>query len=127
MDGLGRHLLVELHDCDPVALDDLEGVSALLRDVSEEAGLTVIETRVHRFSPHGLSGVAVLSESHLAIHTWPEHAYAAVDIFTCGEHPALDRGVALLVGGLGCARHSTILIGRGGSEPTLLAGRLNPA
>src|SRR4051812_34000130 len=62
---------------------------ALLRAV-DAGGATLIKTVVHQFTPHGVSGVAVLAESHLSVHTWPEHGYAAVDYFTCGEHVDME-------------------------------------
>jgi S-adenosylmethionine decarboxylase proenzyme len=82
--ALGRHLLVEYHRCDPKILDDLEKVKELMLEAASRCGATVLESSFRYFSPHGVSGVVVIAESHLAIHTWPEYDYAAVDIFTCG-------------------------------------------
>jgi S-adenosylmethionine decarboxylase len=66
-------------------LNDLKKVEEILVTAAKEANATVIESRFHKFSPFGISGVVVIAESHLTIHTWPEYGYAAVDIFTCGE------------------------------------------
>jgi S-adenosylmethionine decarboxylase len=82
--ALGRHLLIELYSCDRGRLDDLDGVEEALKEAARRAGATIVETVFHRFQPHGVSGVVVIAESHLAIHTWPEYGYAAVDFFTCG-------------------------------------------
>lgn len=82
---LGRHILCEAYECDPEVLDDIETVRDIMVDAALRAGAEIREVAFHKFSPQGVSGVVVISESHLAIHTWPEHGYAAVDVFTCGE------------------------------------------
>jgi len=84
MEALGRHLLVELFSCAQEILDDLEKIEVLMKEAAQLSGATIVESVFHRFQPHGISGVVVIAESHLAIHTWPEHGYAAVDFFTCG-------------------------------------------
>ncbi|AYO30647.1 MAG TPA: S-adenosylmethionine decarboxylase proenzyme [Thermoanaerobacterales bacterium] len=85
MKSLGRHILAEIYDCDPNILNDRELIEEILVKAALEAGAEVREVAFHKFSPQGVSGVVVISESHLAIHTWPELGYAAVDVFTCGE------------------------------------------
>ncbi len=85
MEALGRHILAEFYDCDTTAINDVRIVEETLLHAAVKAGATVIGSSFHLFEPHGVSGVVVISESHLAIHSWPEYAYAAVDIFTCGE------------------------------------------
>ena len=85
MQGLGRHVLAEVYGCGFDILNDLDGIREILVSAALSAGAEVLETTFHRFSPQGISGVVVISESHLAIHTWPEYGYAAVDVFTCGE------------------------------------------
>ena len=82
---LGRHLLVEFYNCDQPILDDVSLVDLHMNEAARACGATVVTSNFHRFEPWGVSGVVVISESHLAIHTWPEHGYAAVDLFTCGE------------------------------------------
>ncbi len=84
MEALGRHLLVELFSCNAEILDDLEKIEVLMKEAARLSGATIVESVFHRFQPHGISGVVVIAESHLAIHTWPEHGYAALDFFTCG-------------------------------------------
>ncbi|MGE5509158.1 MAG: adenosylmethionine decarboxylase [Chitinophagales bacterium] len=83
--ALGRHVLCEMYECDPEVLNDRKLIERILVDAALEAGAEVREVAFHKFSPQGVSGVVVISESHLAIHTWPELGYAAVDVFTCGE------------------------------------------
>jgi len=82
MHTLGRHLLLDLRDCNDEALDNLDLLQGVLASVIEEAGIPVLEQSFHRFQPQGVSGLVMGSGSHLCIHTWPEHGYAAIDIFT---------------------------------------------
>lgn len=83
--ALGRHVLAEVYRCDPEVLNDLEGVREIMVEAALQAGAEIRDVAFHQFSPQGVSGVVVISESHLAVHTWPELGYAAVDIFTCGD------------------------------------------
>ena len=83
--ALGVHYLVEFSGCEEQLLTDKELLSKTMETAAREAGATVVGTLIHQFNPHGLSGVVVIAESHLAVHTWPERSYAAVDIFTCGN------------------------------------------
>lgn len=85
MYALGTHLLVELKDCNPEVLKDLNRVKEALVSAAKEAKATIIDVSFHEFNPFGISGMVVIAESHLSIHTWPEYSYAAVDIFTCGD------------------------------------------
>jgi len=85
MKSLGRHILVEFSNCNSQVLNDAQIVEEAMIKAAKTAGATVINSTFHHFSPWGISGVVVIQESHLAIHTWPEYKYAAVDLFTCGE------------------------------------------
>lgn len=85
MNALGRHILVEYSDCDSNVINDVAAIEKAMIEAAQNAGATVINSSFHHFSPWGVSGVVVIQESHLAIHTWPEYKYAAVDLFTCGE------------------------------------------
>jgi len=85
---LGHHLLLELHGCPASLLRDVATVQERMESVLAQAGATRLSSHFHQFEPHGVSGVAILAESHATIHTWPEHGYAAVDVFTCG-HPGI--------------------------------------
>ncbi len=93
-DPLGEHYLIELYKCDRELLDNLGVVSDTMLEAARLAGATVIDERFHKFSPQGVSGVVVIAESHLSIHTWPELGYAALDLFTCNHdmniHTAMD-------------------------------------
>ena len=112
MDTVGRHLLLELHGCDPVALDDLAVVERLLREAAEAAGATVVQALLHRFAPQGVSGVVVVEESHLSVHTWPEVGYAAVDFYTCGDCVP-ELAVDVMRAGLAAQRYEVMAIERG--------------
>lgn len=86
--ALGNHILVEFMNCDPHIMNDVAAIERDMVAAAQLAGATVINSTFHHFSPYGVSGVVVIQESHLAIHTWPEYGYAAVDLFTCGEMDA---------------------------------------
>jgi spermidine synthase len=85
MSALGNHILVEFSGCTPQIMNDVSAIEQGMVDAAVKAGATVINSTFHHFSPYGVSGVVVIQESHLAIHTWPEYGYAAVDLFTCGD------------------------------------------
>lgn len=85
MKALGRHILVEFLNCKADVLNDVAAIENAMVEAAQIAGATVINSTFHHFSPYGVSGVVVIQESHLAIHTWPEYRYAAVDLFTCGD------------------------------------------
>ena len=85
MRSLGNHILVEFHGCSAEILNDVPHIETSMNAAAKEAGATIISSVFHHFSPFGVSGVVVIQESHLAIHTWPEYRYAAVDLFTCGD------------------------------------------
>lgn len=83
--ALGRHILMEAYDCGYDILDNMRGIQGAMIEAAERTGATVVDVAFRKFEPYGVSGVVVISESHLAIHTWPEYGYAAIDLFTCGD------------------------------------------
>jgi len=85
MEALGRQILVEFYDCKESNINDVNFIESSLINATKASGATIISHNFHKFSPYGVSGVVVIAESHVAIHTWPEYNYAAVDIFTCGD------------------------------------------
>ncbi len=113
MDALGRHLLLELRECNIAVLDDLEYLENALVSAAKEAGATVIDKSFHQFAPQGVSGVVLIAESHLSLHTWPEHAYAAVDIFTCGTTVKIEVAADALIRQLGSKDPSVLEVKRG--------------
>jgi S-adenosylmethionine decarboxylase len=92
--SVGRHLVLELWGC--TNLNSAEVVEKALLDIVNALSLTLLSLNVHPFSPIGVTGVAIVSESHVVIHTWPEFGYAAVDVFTCGEQRNPEDAVPVL-------------------------------
>ena len=84
MQSLGNHLIVELYDCDAVLINNVRQVEQVLMTAVELSGAKMVQSVIHEFNPHGVSGVIVIEESHFSVHTWPEYGYCALDIFTCG-------------------------------------------
>ena len=82
---LGKHLIAELWVRDPELIDNPDVVRESLLAACRKGSFSVINLAVHEFAPYGVTGVVLLAESHMSIHTWPEYGYAAVDVFTCGE------------------------------------------
>lgn len=80
---VGKHAIIDINDC-KVDIDDLEIIKKILLDSAKEANLNVVDIVFHEFEPIGISGVVVLAESHIAVHTWPEYNFVAADAFTCG-------------------------------------------
>jgi S-adenosylmethionine decarboxylase len=113
LNALGRHLLIELQDCDKEVLNDLSFLRETMLAAAVACGATVMGESFHRFSPQGVSGVVVIAESHLSIHTWPEYGYAAVDVFTCGTTVEPRKAAEVLIEGLGAKSHSLMEIQRG--------------
>jgi S-adenosylmethionine decarboxylase len=111
--ALGRHLLLELKICNEEVLDDLSGLKECLNEAAVKCGATVVGESFYHFSPQGVSGVVNIAESHIAIHTWPEHGYAAVDVFTCGTNVDPEKAVKFIAERLGARTHSLIELRRG--------------
>ena len=89
MEPLAKHTLLDFHGCNPDVLASADTLRPLALEAVRSAGGTIVTDIFHGFSPHGVSGVIVIAESHVAIHTWPEHRFAAVDVFSCS--PKLDQ------------------------------------
>jgi len=85
LETLGRHCIIEYYDCPRDIMDDVERIKKAMCDAAVAMNATIVAVEFHHFNPHGVSGMVVISESHLSIHTWPEFGYAAVDVFTCGD------------------------------------------
>jgi len=113
LNALGRHLLLELFDCDLDAINNVETVKGALIEAAKRAQATIVDVVFHEFNPFGVSGVVVIAESHLSIHTWPEYRYAAVDIFSCGDVLQPEVAATYLVEQFGAERTSVIELQRG--------------
>ena len=121
MKTLGWHALIELSGCDAGRLGKVRGVRGAMLEAARLAGGTVVKSVFHAFSPWGVSGVVVIAESHLSVHTWPEHGYAAVDVFSCSPRlsaAAVRRHLREVFG----ARHASMTRLRRGPKPTASRG-----
>ncbi|MCD5411349.1 adenosylmethionine decarboxylase [Thermodesulfovibrionales bacterium] len=113
MNALGTHLLVELRDCNPEILKDLGKTKDAMISAAKKARATIVDVSFHEFSPFGISGMVVIAESHLSVHTWPEYAYAAVDIFTCGDIIKPEIAVIHLISRFESKNHFVVEVKRG--------------
>jgi S-adenosylmethionine decarboxylase len=123
LEALGRHVLLELRDCNREKLDDLPYLKQQMLAAAEETGATVIGEIFHQFSPQGVTGVVAIAESHLCVHTWPEFGYAAVDIFTCGDGFDPTDAAHLLIERLESRAPEIVEVKRGAVDSTATAGR----
>lgn len=112
METVGRHVISELWGCSFDKLNDVEQIERILVDAALKSNAEIREVAFHKFAPQGVSGVVIISESHLTIHTFPEHGYASVDVYTCGD---LDPNIAAdyIAEALGAEMRENIEIPRG--------------
>ena len=113
MAGLARHLLAEYYGCIPSILDDQGALERILVGAADAARTTVVRVELHKFAPQGVSGVVILAESHIAIHTWPEHGFASVELYVCGLECEPEAGDAYLREHLEPTHVETRLLTRG--------------
>ena len=113
MKALGHQIMVEFYNCDTSLLNSIEHIRKIMLEAACECGATVVKDVFHLFNPHGVSGVVVIAESHLAIHTWPEYGYAAVDLFTCGEDINPEIALEILQIGLKAGSVTAMEVRRG--------------
>jgi S-adenosylmethionine decarboxylase len=111
--SLGSHLLVELYGCDSESLKREDCVANAMREAAIESKATVVDQSFHEFRPYGVSGAVIIQESHYTIHTWPEHKYAAVDLFYCGGTVLVHRAVEVLQERFKPARIKFLVVRRG--------------
>jgi len=104
-DTVGKHCILELYSCDCAKLDDEDFVRSALSNAALRAGATLLNLISHHFQPHGVTGLALLAESHISFHSWPESGYAAVDVFTCGDHTMPEAACRVLVEEFGSRHH----------------------
>ena len=94
--NIGRHCILELYQCDQAKLNDEAFIRTTITSSAKIAGATLLNLVTHSFKPQGVTGLALLAESHISIHTWPEVGYAAIDVFTCGDHTMPEKACKLL-------------------------------
>ncbi len=95
-ENIGRHCILELYQCDQGKLNDEAFIRTTITSSAKISGATLINLVTHSFKPQGVTGLALLAESHISIHTWPEIGYAAIDVFTCGDHTMPEKACKLL-------------------------------
>jgi len=95
-DTVDKHCILELYQCDSARLDDEAFLRTAITAAAKRAGATLLNLITHHFDPQGVTGLALLAESHISIHTWPESGYAAVDVFTCGDHTMPEKACQVL-------------------------------
>ncbi|HZG70083.1 MAG TPA: adenosylmethionine decarboxylase [Chondromyces sp.] len=112
METMGRHVIAELWGCDFEKLNDMEQIEQIFVGAALKSGAEIREVAFHKFAPQGVSGVVIISESHLTIHSFPEHGYASIDVYTCGD---LDPNIAAnyIAEALGAETRETIELPRG--------------
>jgi len=110
---VGRHVVAELLGGNPNLLNDERYIVAILKEAAERAGGTILSVSSHKFTPQGVTALALLSESHISIHTWPEHGYSAVDAFTCGSHTDPQLACDFLKKSLFCTDEKVRVLERG--------------
>ncbi|MFT4415131.1 adenosylmethionine decarboxylase [Fredinandcohnia humi] len=112
METMGRHVISELWGCDFEKLNDMEGIEQTFVQAALKSGAEIREVAFHKFAPQGVSGVVIISESHLTIHSFPEHGYASIDVYTCGD---LDPNIAAdyIAEALGAQTRENIELPRG--------------
>ncbi|XEC94718.1 adenosylmethionine decarboxylase [Paenibacillus tarimensis] len=112
MDTLGRHLIVDLWECNPDLISTSETLKQLMVEAALHSGADIREVIFHQFEPVGVSGVVVISESHLSVHSFPEHRYVSLDVYTCGGmNPHVS--MSFLKDRLGAGRYECIEVIRG--------------
>jgi spermidine synthase len=85
LEALGRHCIIEYYGCPSEIMNDVKLIEDAMVGAARAMRANIVASEFHHFNPHGVSGMVIISESHLSIHTWPEYGYAAVDVFTCGD------------------------------------------
>lgn len=120
--SVGFHCILELYDCSKALLNDADFVRQSLRDAAKQAKATLLNEVLHQFEPQGITALALLSESHISIHTWPEVGYAALDVFTCGHHTDPEEACRYLIQAFQAGRHSMTKLRRNPPPAPLTLG-----
>jgi S-adenosylmethionine decarboxylase len=126
MDTRSTHYLIELWDADRAKLDSVTATRQILLEAAQRAKVTVLHSAFHAFNPVGVSGVVVIAESHISIHTWPEAGYAAADIFTCGDQAMPELAASHIGEAFGAEQVEVSRLTRGVRRPKKTAPRQRP-
>ena len=114
--SIGHHYIVEASGCDPKIISSVEKVQQILVKAAEISGAHIWAVSVSKFPPKGVSGVIVISESHISTHTWPEYGYGALDFYTCGDSVDPEKGIFYAVEAFGASTSHITEITRGIEE-----------
>ena len=117
MESLGRHVIAEFYECNVKKIEDVAFVQEAMIGAAKATKATIVDVIFHSFNPYGVSGVIVIAESHLAIHTWPEYGFASVDIYTCGGDVEPWRAYEFLEEAFSAKNVSVIEMKRGIMKP----------
>ncbi len=112
-DPIGMHVILDLYECNPEILNDIDKIEQILTESAHISNATILDKHFRKFNPQGVTGVIVVSESHISIHTWPELGYAAVDVYTCGSHTLPVKASEYIIKALECKRPTITKIDRG--------------
>ncbi|MGB8701326.1 MAG: adenosylmethionine decarboxylase [Thermosynechococcaceae cyanobacterium] len=104
--SVGSHCILELYDCPGMLLNDASFIQRSLREAARAANATLLDEVLHQFDPQGVTALALLSESHISVHTWPEVGYAALDVFTCGHHTDPEEACRYLIEAFQAGSHA---------------------
>tara|TARA_Y100001968_G_C19316888_1_gene697194 strand:+ start:171 stop:656 length:486 start_codon:yes stop_codon:yes gene_type:complete len=123
---IGKHCILELYGCNKTKLNDEAFIRTTITSAAKYAGATLLNLITHHFEPQGVTGLALLAESHISIHTWPENGYAAIDVFTCGNHTMPEKACDFLYNELSANKYLLKNIERD-APPTIKDSLRNPA
>ncbi|RUT09112.1 hypothetical protein DSM106972_011650 [Dulcicalothrix desertica PCC 7102] len=116
---VGVHCILELYGCPPNLLNDIEFIRNTLEEAATTARSTLLDKIAHQFHPQGVTALALLAESHISIHTWPENGYLAADVFTCGEHAKPVEACEYIAQAFKSGKHILMKLPRGRFSPTV--------
>ncbi|BAU14526.1 S-adenosylmethionine decarboxylase proenzyme [Leptolyngbya sp. NIES-3755] len=116
---IGSHCILELFGCPSTLLDDVGFIQEVVKEAVKRAKATLLKEISYQFEPFGVTALALLSESHISIHTWPESGYIAIDVFTCGEHTQPEQACLCFVEAFQASNHSLMTLHRGQFAPTI--------
>ena len=110
----GTQVCIDLIGCKGILLNDITFIEKLITKAIKKSGLTPIDKiKLHKFNPHGITGYALLSSSHIAIHTWPEHNYTSIDVFACDKKEKVMKAAEVLIKGLKPQKVKKLVLRRG--------------
>ncbi|GLH62557.1 adenosylmethionine decarboxylase [Parageobacillus sp. G301] len=118
----GKHVIIDAFECDSSLLNNVAHLEQLLTTAAQNAGMEILYSYFYQFNPQGITGMFILSTSHISIHTWPEEGYASLDFYTCGEQDPMDQ-VESLLKGLSSKRAMIYSISRGAKQLQLISSK----